>query len=63
MIFDIYFVPDEGMPRLVETVSAGVERAKDRMVELAAQTPGRYYLFNFNLKELIQFLDTKANKQ
>lgn len=63
MIFDIYFVPDGSEPRLVETVSAGVELAKARMRELAAQTPGHYYLFNFSLKTIVQTLDTKAAKQ
>jgi hypothetical protein len=44
-------------PRLVERTE-GLAEAKQRMAELAAQVPGRYYIWNSYSRETLQTIDT-----
>jgi hypothetical protein len=55
--FDIYAVTNGFMPRLVERTE-GLAEAKQRMHELAAKVPGRYYIWNSCSRETLQTVDT-----
>jgi len=55
--FDIYRLAIGCPPRLVERVE-GLSVAKGRMTEPAAQTPGRYCLWNYYSRQVLQSIDT-----
>jgi hypothetical protein len=59
--FDIYAIVNGFMPRLVERTE-GLAEAKQRMAELAAQVPGRYYIWNSYSRETLQTIDTTLTK-
>lgn len=60
--FDIYAVTNGFVPRLVERTE-GLAEAKERVAELAAQVPGRYYIWNSYSRETLQAVDTSLTEK